>query len=293
MKYAAIAECKQDFPVVRLCAVLQVSESGYYAWLKREPSRRQQENAVLSERIKQVWMQFRGLYGAPRIHAELQAQGLCVGRHRVARLMRQVGISGKRACKRRPRTTQSDPTHPVAPNLLDRQFTASRCDEVWLSDITYIDTDEGYLYLAAVMDLFSRQIVGLTMADHLRTELVDNALDMALIQRRPSADLLHHSDRGSQYTSTAYQQRLIDHGMTLSMSRTGDCLDNAPMESFWATLKRECADASFATHAVARAEVFAYIMGFYNRQRRHSALGYVSPMAFEQQSERDLYTPLN
>jgi len=245
MKYAAIRDCKQDFPVARMCVVLQVSESGYYAWLKREPSRRQQENAVLSERIKQVWMQFRGLYGAPRIHAELQAQGLCVGRHRVARLMRQAGISGKRACKRRPRTTQSDPTHPAAPNLLDRQFTASRCDEVWLTDITYIDTDEGYLYLAAVMDLFSRQIVGLTMADHLRTELVDTALTMALIQRRPSSNLLHHSDRGSQYTSAAYQQRMIDHNIAVSMSRTGDCLDNAPMESFWATLKRECADTAY------------------------------------------------
>jgi transposase InsO family protein len=162
-----------------------------------------------------------------------------------------------------------------------------------LTDITYIDTDEGYLYLAAVMDLHSRQIVGLTMADHLRTELVDSALSMALIQRQPSSDLLHHSDRGSQYTSAAYQQRLIDRGLTLSMSRTGDCLDNAPMESFWATLKRECADAPFYTHAVAHADIFTYIMGFYNRQRRHSALGYVSPMAFEQQAERDPHTLLN
>jgi transposase InsO family protein len=293
MKYEAIEGHKQDFPVARMCAVLQVAESGYYAWLSRAPSRREQENVVLSDQIKQIWAKVRGRYGAPRIHAELRAQGLCVGRHRVARLMRQAGISGKQSCKRRPRTTQSDPTHPVAPNVLDRQFTASRPDEVWLTDITYIDTDQGYLYLAAVMDLYSRQIVGLTMADHLRTELVDSALSMALIQRRPSSDLLHHSDRGSQYTSAAYQQRLIHHGLTPSMSRTGDCLDNAPMESFWATLKRECADASFATHAVARADIFAYIVGFYNRQRRHSALGYVSPMAFEQQSERDLHTPLN
>jgi len=292
MKYSAIERARDEFPVRRLCAVLGVSESGYYAWLKHEPSLRERENASLRESICALWRQFRGIYGAPRIHAELRDQGVKVGRHRVARLMRQAGIRGKTPCKRRPRTTQSDPTHPVAPNLLDRQFTAHRPDTVWLTDITYIDTDEGYLYLAGVMDLYSRQIVGLAMADHLRTELVETALDMAVTHRCPPPDLLHHSDRGSQYTSHDYRQRVLDCGMILSMSRTGECLDNAPMESFWATLKRECADVPFANHAQARSEIFSYIMGFYNRQRRHSALGYVSPMAFEQRSERDLRTPL-
>ena len=293
MKYSAIARSKDTFPVRRLCAVLGVSESGYYAWLKHEPSQRALENVRLRETICALWRQFRGIYGAPRIHAELRDQGVKVGRHRVARLMRQAGIRGKAPSKRRPRTTQSDPTHPVAPNLLDRQFTANRPNAVWLTDITYIDTDEGYLYLAGVMDLYSRQIVGLAMADHLHTELVETALDMAVTHRCPPPDLLHHSDRGSQYTSHDYRQRLLDCGMILSMSRTGDCLDNAPMESFWATLKRECADAPFANHAQARSEIFSYIMRFYNRQRRHSALGYVSPMTFEQRSERDPLTPLN
>ena len=282
MKYAAIEQSKEDFPVSRQCVVLGVSESGYYAWRTRLPSHREQENIMLREAIYGLWEQYRGIYGAPRIVAELRDQGLCGGRHRVARLMREMGIQGKMPQKRRPRTTQSDPTHTVAPNVLNRQFdTASRCDEVWLTDITYIDTEEGYLYLAGVMDLFSRQIVGLAMADHLRTELVETALDMALHLRQPDEDLLHHSDRGSQYTSTAYQDALTNAGITVSMSRTGSCLDNAPMESFWATLKRECADVVFASHAHARTAVFSYIMGFYNRERRHSALGYVSPVDFE------------
>ena len=291
MKYAAIDQGKTDFPVSRQCVVLGVSESGYYAWRTRPPSRREQENIMLREAIYGLWEQYHGIYGAPRIVADLRDQGLCVGRHRVARLMREMGIQGKMPQKRRPRTTQSDPTHTVTPNVLNRQFdTANRCDEVWLTDITYIDTDEGYLYLAGVMDLFSRQIVGLAMADHLRTELVETALDMALHLRQPDEDLLHHSDRGSQYTSTAYQEVLTNVGITVSMSRTGNCLDNAPMESFWATLKRECADVVFASHAHARTAIFSYIMGFYNRERRHSALGYVSPVDFEYQHMRNLHT---
>ena len=290
MKFEAIEQSKAEFPVSRLCDTLDVSESGYYAWLKRPPSRRDEENAVLKDRIYALWKQFRGIYGAPRIYAELQAQGIRVGRHRVARLMQQAGIQGKMPRKRRPRTTRTDPAHTPAPNLLDRQFHASRCDEIWLTDITYIDTQEGYLYLAGVMDMYSRQIVGLAMADHLRTELVETALDMALQQRQPDADLLHHSDRGSQYTSEAYQDVLNNAGITVSMSRSGSCLDNAPMESFWATLKRECADIIFASHAHARTAIFSYIMAFYNRQRRHSALGYLSPVDFERQHERQLHT---
>ena len=290
MKFKAIEQSKTEFPVSRLCDTLDVSESGYYAWLKRPPSRRDEENAVLTERIYALWKQFRGIYGAPRIYAELQAQGMRVGRQRVACLMQQAGIQGKMPRKRRPRTTRADPAHTPAPNLLDRQFHARRCDEVWLTDITYIDTQEGYLYLAGVMDLYSRQIVGLAMTDHLRTELVETALDMALQQRQPDADLLHHSDRGSQYTSQAYQDVLTNAGITISMSRSGSCLDNAPMESFWATLKRECTDIIFASHAHARTAIFSYIMAFYNRQRRHSALGYLSPVDFERQHERQLHT---
>ncbi len=293
MKYQAIEACKTEFRVSRLCAVLKIAESGYYAWLHRVPSSREQENRQLQQRICTLWKQYRGIYGAPRIHAELQEEGIRAGHNRVARLMREAGIQGKTACKRRPHTTQSDPSHPVAANLLDRQFTAHRSNEVWLTDITYIDTAEGFLYLAAVMDLYSRQIVGMTMADHLRTELVESALDMALTQRRPPRHLLHHSDRGCQYTSLDYQKRLTASHMTVSMSRVGNCWDNAPMESFWATLKRECADVVFASHSQARTELFSYIMGFYNRQRRHSTLGYLSPCIFESQSQRLFFTPLN
>jgi transposase InsO family protein len=279
--------------VHRVCAVLEVSESGYYAWLKREPSLRQRANAQLSVHITALWKRFKGIYGAPRIHAELQDQGVGVGKHRVARLMQQLGLRGKGGCKRRPRTTQANPQHAVVPNILDRQFTADQPDTVWLTDITYIDTDEGYLYVAGVMDLYSRQIVGLAMADHMRTALTETALDMALIQRQPTGALLHHSDRGSQYTSTAYQHKLADWSIISSMSRTGNCWDNAPMESFWATLKRECADHVFPSLAQARTEIFSYIMGFYNRIRRHSALGYLSPINYEAQFMRQSFTLLN
>lgn len=290
MRYAAIDRWQAEFPVTRLCRVLQVSESGYYAWGKRSPAPRQQANQQLEQTIRQVWQRYRGRYGAPRIHAELQSTGLRVGHNRVARLMRVAGLRGKTARRRQPRTTQVDATQPVAPNTLARQFTVTRPNTVWLADITYIETHEGFLYLAALLDLASRQIVGIAMADHLRAELVEAALDMALQQRRPPPGLLHHSDRGSQYTSQSYRQRLHECGVTLSMSRVGECRDNAPMESFWATLKRECADVPFATRAIARSDLFAYIMGFYNQQRRHSALGYLSPLMFEQQLKRNLDT---
>lgn len=227
----------------------------------------------------QIWHKFRRIYGAPRIWPELVANGVKVSLNHVAKLMREVGIRGKTARKYRPQTTQSDPTHAVAPNLLNRNFKGHQRNQVWLTDITYIDSDESYLYLAAVMDLGSREIVGLAMADHLRTELTFDALNMAIFQQQPAPGLMHHSDRGSQYTSHAYQQRLADAGMVTSMSRTANCLDNAPMESFWATLKRECADYIFATHQQAHAEIFSYIMGFYNRNQRHSALGYLAPIS--------------
>ena len=293
MTYEAIAESQDEFPVARQCAVLEVSESGYYAWRNRPPSQRQQANEHLKEDIYTVWKSCNGIYGAPRIHAELQDEGIQVGHNRVAKLMRELGIQGKMVRKQRPHTTVSDPTHAPAPNVLNRNFEASQCDEVWLTDITYIDTQEGYLYLAGVLDLYSRQIVGMAMADHLRTELVETALDMALQQRRPDPGLLHHSDRGSQYTSHAYQNRLNDAELIISMSRTGNCLDNAPMESFWATLKRECADVVFVSRHHARTAIFSYIMSFYNRRRKHSALGYRSPLEFEQLQKGELLAPLN
>ena len=290
MKFAAIEQVRDEFPVSRQCQVLGVSESGYYAWRDRLPSCREQERMMLTEVIYSVWEYYRGIYGAPRIHEELRARGFNVGHNRVAKVMREMGIQGKMCRKKRPRTTTSDPTHTPAPNRLDRDFNADQCDQIWLTDITYINTHEGDLYLAGIMDLFSRQIVGLSMEDHLRTELVEQAFDMALLQRQPEPGLVHHSDRGSQYTSGDYQKRLLDAHMLVSMSRTGNCLDNAPMESFWATLKRECADVVFDSHAQARSEIFRYIMGFYNRERRHSALGYLSPVAYEQQHLRNQCT---
>jgi transposase InsO family protein len=293
MKYEQIQACAEEYPVQRVCAVLDVSESGYYAWLKREPSPRQQANAQLGVHITALWQRFKGIYGAPRIHAELQELGMRVGKNRVAKLMQKLGLRGKGGLKRRPRTTQAHPDHAVSPNILDRHFTADQPDAVWLTDITYIETAEGYLYVAGVLDLYSRQIVGLAMADHLRTSLTEAALDMALIHRQPTSELIHHSDRGSQYTSTTYLDKLGDWQIMSSMSRTGNCLDNAPMESFWATLKRECADYVFASLAQARTEIFSYIMGFYNRIRRHSALDYLSPLDFEMQFKRQTCTPLN
>jgi len=290
MIFAAIDRQRDEFPVTVLCRVLGVSASGYYAWRERPPSAREVENQGLTERIRTIWERFRGLYGAPRIHAELLAEGVEIGRKRVARLMRAAGLQGKRVQQRRPRTTQADESHPVVANVLDRQFEATQPDAVWLTDITYVETDEGWLYVAGVLDLYTRQIVGLSMADHLRTELVEGALDLALGQRPGAEGGLHHSDRGSQYTSAAYQQRLQEAGLEPSMSRRGDCLDNAPMESFWATLKRECDDRCFATLNEARSEIFHYIFGFYNRIRRHSALGYLSPIDFEQQFWRQFDT---
>jgi hypothetical protein len=210
MTYEAIRQSSEEFPVARQCAVLGVSESGYYAWQNRLPGQREQENTALKETIYTLWDASGRIYGAPRIHHALQHdEGMCVGHNRVARLMREMGITGKMPRRKRPRTTQSDPTHMPAPNILARNFVASRCHEVWLTDITYINTDEGYLYLAGVMDLFSRQIVGMAVANHLRTELVETALDMALQQHQPEGRVIHHSDRGCQYTSQIYQNRLI------------------------------------------------------------------------------------
>lgn len=277
MKYDVIDKAKRDYPVRRLCECLDVSKSGYYAWVKRKPSQRDSQDAKLKEMIMGIWYESHQIYGLPRIDVELRDRGIQIGKQRLARLMREAGVQGKTPRRKHPQTTQSDPKNPVVPNLLNRQFAVEKHNEVWLTDITYIETGEGYLYTAGVLDLGSRKIVGLAMADHMRTELTLTALHMAVLQEQPRPGLMHHSDRGSQYTSADYQQQVTDSGMVASMSRTGNCLDNAPMESFWATLKRECADRRFASRDEARTAIFRYVMGFYNQRRRHSSLGYQAP----------------
>jgi transposase InsO family protein len=264
-----------------MCTVLGVSASGYYDWRKRAPSQRQQANEKLLAAIRREYAASRHTYGSPRIHAALKRQGMTVGRHRIARLMRRHGMVGRSPRRQRPVTTQRAPGAQAAPNLLAQDFTANRPNQKWLADITYIDTDEGWLYLALVMDLFSRTIVGWSMADHMRAELVQLALLMALGRRLPTDALLHHSDQGSQYTSSLVQTLLATHHVQVSMSGVGNCYDNAPMESLIGTLKTECATATFATRAEARLAIFEYIEVWYNRQRLHSSLDYLSPATFE------------
>jgi putative transposase len=281
MKYAFIADHQHQHSVERLCAVLGVSRSGFYAWQARPMSDRQQANAALVVHIRELHRRSRETYGSPRIHADLQAIGLRCSRKRVARLMRQAGLRAR--CKRRFKvTTQVKPERQFAANLVQQDFRAKASNHTWLADITFVPTHEGWLYLAAVLDVFSRKIVGWSMSQHLHTRLVENALLMALGRRRAGEDLIHHSDRGSQYTSADYLKLLRDHHVTVSMSSTGNCYDNAMMESFFATLKTECVIAVYATRQQARQSIFEYIELWYNRQRRHSALGYLSPDAFEQ-----------
>ncbi len=273
-----------QFPVATLCRVLRVSRSGYYAWRDRPESGRAQANDALLSKIQVIHRQSRGTYGSPRVWRALQASGERCGRHRVARLMKVHRIKAKRPGKR-TRTTDSRHEWPVAENRLARQFQIETINRVWLGDITYVPTDEGWLYLAAVMDLASRKIIGWSMGASLERVLVLDACQMALKARHPGTGLLHHSDRGVQYASGDYQQMLSVYGITPSMSRKGDCWDNAPMESFFATLKTELIHhRHFTTRSQARREIFEYIEGFYNRQRLHSALGYVSPAQFEAQA---------
>jgi putative transposase len=276
-RYAFIARERHTWPVERMCRVLGVSVSGFYDWLKRTPSQRAQANTELTQRIRVVHEQSRQTYGYLRIHAQLHAEGVRVGKHRVARLMRQAGLRPG-SVKRRRVTTQADERQAVAPNVLAQNFHAQRPNQKWLVDITYIATREGWLYLAGVLDVFSRRVVGWSMSERLDRSLPMNALKMAIQQR--GLPELHHSDRGSQYTSAAYLQLLKQ--VTVSMSHTGHCYDNAMAESFWGTLKTECADRVFDTRAAARLAIFDYIECWYNRQRLHSALGYRSPVAFEQ-----------
>jgi transposase InsO family protein len=283
VSYAFIAAHSAEYPVRRMCEVLKVSPSGYYEWLKRIPSQREQANQQLLEAIGREYTASRQTYGSPRIHAALRQQGVRVGRKRVARLMREQRWIGSSPRRKHPVTTHRALGVSAAPNLLDQDFSASRPDETWLADITYIETGQGWCYLAVVMDLFARTIVGWSLADHLQATLVEQALRMALGRRAPQPDLVHHSDRGSQYTSGLIQDLLAAHHIQVSMSGTGNCYDNAPMESFIGTLKTECLLTLPATRGEARRRIFEYIELWYNRQRLHSSLGYLSPAAFEQQ----------
>jgi transposase InsO family protein len=277
-RYRFIAEERRTYPVRQLCVVLQVSASGFYDWLKRQPGRRAKANAQLSAQIRAIHQHSRQTYGYLRVHAELRAGGERVGKHRVARLMRQMGLQTKaRRCFRR--TTQADESHRRAPNLPAGDFKATRPNDKWLSDITYIPTQEGWLYLAGIQDTFSRRIVGWSMSERLTKALVCDAWRMAV--GRHGTPRLHHSDQGSQYTSDDYLKLLEMAEVQISMSDVGRCYDNAMQESFWGTLKTECADRPFPSRAAARQALFEYIELWYNRQRRHSALGYLSPAQYE------------
>jgi putative transposase len=281
MKYAFMAAHEQEFSLKRMCRVLRVSRSGYYTWKQRPPSSRELANMELLAQIRAAYQLSRKTYGSPRIHAYLRRKGVFCGRNRVARLMKLHRIAARKAHKWHPMTTRQFPGARIAPNLLNREFEASRPNQKWVSDITYIDTAEGWLYLASILDLHSRLVVGWAMADQMDEALVENAWQMAIFNRQPVQGLLHHSDRGSQYTSEAYRQQLADLECRVSMSRTGNCYDNAVAESFFATLKTECAATQFEGKVAARSAIFAYIEGWYNRQRLHSSLGYLSPVEFE------------
>lgn len=273
---------KARHSVPRLCRMLGVSRSGYYAWRSRPPSQRSRFDAVLTQKIETIHRQSRTTYGSPRVHAELRALGIRCGRKRVARLMHRAGLRG---CLRgrRMRTTHRKATQQVAPDLVGRDFASSAPDKLWVADITYARTREGFLYLAFVLDAYSRRIVGWSMATHLRTELVVDALQMAIARRKPAPGLVHHSDRGVQYTSLSFGKRLEDEGVVPSMGRVGNAYDNALAESFIATLKCELLyQSSWPTYQTAKTAIFEYIEGFYNTRRRHSALGHLSPVEHEE-----------
>jgi len=268
--------------VTRLCKALNVSPSGYYAWRNRPVIAREMANRELVKRIEAVYNGSYETYGSPRVYLELKAQGVACSENRVARLMRLRGLQAKQV-RRYKSTTRRNKKHPVAPNILKRDFTAARPDHKWLTDITYIPTREGWLYLAAVLDLFGRRIVGWAMSKRMTADLTAKALRMAIGQRRPGAGLIHHSDQGSQYTDGGYQTLLSDHGIQPSMNGVGTWYDNAPMESFFGTLKSEWVHhRAYYSREEAKTDLFFYIEAFYNRRRRHSSLGYLSPEAYEQ-----------
>jgi putative transposase len=269
------------WPIVTMARLLEVSASGFYAWLERKPSAHARRDADLLSRIRAIYTRSRGTYGMPRIHAELAEQGIHVGRKRVARLMRIAGLRGV-SRRRWISTTQRQPDARPAPDLVQRHFNAAAPNQLWVADATYVPTLVGFLYLAVVLDVFSRRVVGWAMDNHLRTELMLQALDMALAQRHPSGGVIHHSDQGCQYTSIAFGRRCHEAGVRPSMGSVGDCFDNAMCESFFATLECELlARSRFDTHEQARQALFSYIEGWYNPHRRHSSLGYRAPLIYE------------
>lgn len=288
MKYTFIEAERAYFPVSLLCSVLSVSRSGFYAWKQRPTARRMAQDAVLGATVVAIHRASRRTYGSPRIHAELRAQGVRVSRKRIARLMRDRGLAGR--TRRRFRHAAAEvSTVPPASNVLERQFERPTPNQAWVGDITYIWTAEGWLYLAALLDLHSRRVVGWAMSERIDRALALSALEMALGRRNPEPGLVHHSDRGSQYTSNDYRQALEKHGLVCSMSRKGNCWDNAVAESFFATLKNELLpERPFPTRAAARCAIFDYIEIFYNRQRRHSTIGYLTPAGFEEQLSANL-----
>jgi putative transposase len=279
VRYAVIESHREQYPVVLMCAALEVSPSGYYAWRGRPESARSRSDRQLKKKIRSMFEGSRETYGAPRMHDALEEEGIRCGRKRVARLMKEEQLRPKKA-RRFRRTTVTSEAHPKAANVLDRQFRVCSPDTVWAGDITYLRTTEGWLYLAVLLDLYSRRVVGWAVSRSLTQELVTAALDRALYERDPGIGLLHHSDRGGQYTSQAYRQRLEDRGIVVSMSRNGDCWDNAVVESFFATLKTELGD-TFSSRKAARAALIDYIEIFYNRQRRHTSVGGLSPVEAE------------
>ena len=282
MRFRFIVDHQDEFPVTRLCQVLKVSPSGYYAWRQRAVSGREMANQELVKSIETVYNDSGETYGSPRVYRELKAAGVACSENRVARLMRLRKLRPKQV-RRYKSTTKRNKAHPVAPNVLNRDFTADRPDHKWLSDITYIPTGEGWLYLAAILDLYARRIVGWAMSDRMTSDLTLTALKQALRRRQPARGLIHHSDQGSQYTDQAYQALLKAHSIQPSMNGVGTWYDNAPMESFFGTLKSELVHhRHYGTHEEARPDLFFYIEAFYNRRRRHSSLDYLSPEAYEQ-----------
>lgn len=281
MRYSFIAEHQDQWPVSVQCEVLKVSRSGFYAWRTREPSQTEQRQIEMTRQIQEIHQASRQTYGAPRVHAELLARGTPCNRKTIAKYMKQARIQANSVRRFRVTTTDSNHRQPVAPNVVDRQFSPSRKNETWAGDVTYISTKEGWLYLAVVEDLFTREIVGWAMSSENDSRLVVDALQMGLSQCCPGENLVAHSDRGVQYASEHYQRLLKKHGITCSMSRKGNCWDNAPVESFFATLKKELVHhQNYATRAEARQSLFDFIEVFYNRKRRHSGIGYLIPAKF-------------
>jgi putative transposase len=282
LRFTFIATHLEEFPVYLMCKVLSVSRSGFYAWNRRSPSSQELRRQQLSDLIHKAHQASRCTYGSPRVHRELTAQGVPCAENTVAKLMRQQGIRSKAQRRFTPKTTDSRHANPIAQNTLDRNFQVEQPNEVWAADITYIATAQGWLYLAIVMDLCTRRIVGWATADHLRAELATAALRMALSHTNPFPGVLHHSDRGTQYASQEYRELMAKHNLEASMSGVGNCYDNAVVESFFSTLKRELVyHANYQTREEARQSLFEYMEVFYNRQRRHSTLGYRSPLEFE------------